>query len=569
MVKKMLKSKSKRVSAKKRYKIERKVREHNRRIKKSEKAKNKFNRKKKIITVPGDCPFKEQILKEAIQTRENIRLAKQTRREEVKASREAKKEEILATKRGLSQSAPTPASDKARKLAGNVKLDERKVPVAAPAPTFNDLLKRAQERGYFYEKIEQAKTQRDSSLKAFYKEFQQVIQESDVIIQVLDSRDPLGTRSTEAEETVKSQTDKKLIMVLNKCDLIPVENLQKWIAYLKQTEGCVVLPFKANTQKQKDRFGSIGVVNTTNQASMDTKKSIGAADLLGLLGNWARGAAGGLTVGVIGMPNVGKSSLINSLKRSKACHVGAKPGVTRACQFVQLDSKLKLVDSPGVCFSKEKGSDAMTVETILARVPKTTLMLQYGIPEFNGEDEFLSFIATKFGQLKKGGIPSPEAASQKIIHDWHTGAIRFFTEPPEQVINNSSTAFVAALAEPFSLDNFTNQPADEVMSDDEAGNEEVEMEEASESEEPPRRVTRSSMKKQVSFAVDTEVSDFKGRKKLRPTSTKTLESAAASKEKLHGLLSTKKPVLKKLRKSKKKITKHADNLADIIDNIAL
>jgi len=62
---------------------------------------------------------------------------------------------------------------------------------------------------------------------------------------------------------------------------------------------------------------------------MDTKKTIGISDLLGLLGTWARGTAGGLTVGVIGMPNVGKSSLINSLKRSKACNVGAKPGVTR------------------------------------------------------------------------------------------------------------------------------------------------------------------------------------------------------------------------------------------------
>lgn len=61
----------------------------------------------------------------------------------------------------------------------------------------------------------------------------------------------------------------------------------------------------------------------------DTKKSVGVGDLMGLLGNWARGEAGGITVGVVGMPNVGKSSLINSLKRSKACNVGAKPGVTR------------------------------------------------------------------------------------------------------------------------------------------------------------------------------------------------------------------------------------------------
>lgn len=92
--------------------------------------------------------------------------------------------------------------------------------------------------------------------------------------------------------------------------------------------NCVVIPFKANTQKQKDRLGAVGAVNTTTKGN-ETKKSVGVGDLMGILGTWARGAAGGITVGVIGMPNVGKSSLINSLKRSKACNVGAKPGITR------------------------------------------------------------------------------------------------------------------------------------------------------------------------------------------------------------------------------------------------
>lgn len=55
------------------------------------------------------------------------------------------------------------------------------------------------------------------------------------MIEVLDARDPLGTRSQEAEEAVRMKSDKKLLMVLNKCDLVPAENLQKWISYLKNT----------------------------------------------------------------------------------------------------------------------------------------------------------------------------------------------------------------------------------------------------------------------------------------------------------------------------------------------
>lgn len=106
-------------------------------------------------------------------------------------------------------------------------------------------------------------------------------------------------------------------------------------------ESCTVVPFKANTQKQKDHLGAVGSINDTMKLT-DTKKTVGISDLLGILGAWGREEAGGITVGVLGMPNVGKSSLINSLKRSAACHVGAKPGITRytfvlnCCSLLQL-----------------------------------------------------------------------------------------------------------------------------------------------------------------------------------------------------------------------------------------
>ena len=81
--------------------------------------------------------------------------------------------------------------------------------------------------------------------------------------------------------------------------------------------------------------------------------AVGTENLLNILKNYSRvdkdaKAKGLITVGVIGFPNVGKSSLINSLKRSKAAATGNTPGVTKQMQEIQLDKNIVLLDSPGV-----------------------------------------------------------------------------------------------------------------------------------------------------------------------------------------------------------------------------
>jgi nuclear GTP-binding protein len=84
-----------------------------------------------------------------------------------------------------------------------------------------------------------------------------------------------------------------------------------------------------------------------------TAECLGADSLLQLLKNYVHstGAKIAITVGVIGAPNVGKSSIINSLKRNKVAAVGNTPGVTTSVQQVHLDKHLRLLDSPGIVFS--------------------------------------------------------------------------------------------------------------------------------------------------------------------------------------------------------------------------
>lgn len=123
--------------------------------------------------------------------------------------------------------------------------------------------------------------------------------------------------------------------------------------------------------------------------------------------------------------------MINSLKRSRACNVGAVPGVTRALQEVQLDSKIKLLDSPGLAFASNLDPHAALknavvssdpikpAEMIIARANKENLMKLYLVPDFETPTLFLASLAKRYGKFKKGGVTDLEAAAKILVDDWN------------------------------------------------------------------------------------------------------------------------------------------------------
>jgi nuclear GTP-binding protein len=260
--------------------------------------------------------------------------------------------------------------------------------------------------------------------KQFMKEFHKILEMADIIVEVLDARDPISSRCREAEKIVaSSQHEKKLILVLNKIDLVPLPVVMSWKRELER-EYPVIL-FKANTQRQGINFGENKLYQNSVVKNPDlvadmlkSTKSLGTHKLFELIKNYSREGKEkkAVSVGVIGYPNVGKSSIINSLKRKRATAVSSKAGFTRSLQEVEIDSKVKVIDSPGVILSNDTEAilvlrnqknasevkDPITpIGAILDRVSRNHMMKVFKIGQYEDAQSFLYNVAASKGKFKK------------------------------------------------------------------------------------------------------------------------------------------------------------------------
>jgi len=254
-----------------------------------------------------------------------------------------------------------------------------------------------------------------------WKIVKDVIEEADIVVEVVDSRDPNGTRNKKIERLVKEER-KPLLIVMNKADLVPKEWAEE---YKRKSEVPVVFV------SARERKGT-GILRK------ELKK----------LANPLLYEKERVKVALIGYPNVGKSTIINTLKGKKAVGTAPIPGYTKGKQLIRLSKKLWLLDTPGVVpiddFDElviKGGFPADKIEEpvkpalkLISRILETrrgAITEKFGI-EAESEEEILRQIGEKRGLIKAGGEVDLEETARWLLREWQTGRFTLFASEEEK-----------------------------------------------------------------------------------------------------------------------------------------
>lgn len=274
--------------------------------------------------------------------------------------------------------------------------------------------------------------------KRIWNELHKVIDSSDVLLQVLDARDPMGTRSPYIEEFLrKEKPHKHLFFILNKVDLVPTWVTQRWVAILSASYPTIA--FHASLTHPFGKGAVINLLRQLGKLHIDKKQ---------------------VSIGFIGYPNVGKSSVINALRSKKVCNVAPIAGETKVWQYITLMKRIFLIDCPGVVYpSAETDTEKVLkgvvrvelvtnpedyISTVLERVRPEYIRKQYRIEKWEHSIDFLEQLAKRSGKLHKKGEADIGSVAKMVLNDWQRGKLPFYVAPESFEVPKSRDGQAAA-----------------------------------------------------------------------------------------------------------------------------
>lgn len=256
----------------------------------------------------------------------------------------------------------------------------------------------------------------------------------DLVIELVDARIPISSRNPDIDELGKG---KSRIILLNKSDLAdPVWN-KKWVEYFA-AKGIGVLEINSRT--------GMGIKSIQGLVQEVCKEKIERDRKRGIVNRPVRAM-------VVGIPNVGKSTFINSFAGKACAKTGNKPGVTKGKQWIRLNKGLELLDTPGILWPKFEDQQvglhlamigsindeilnveelALSVIDYLTAEYPGTLEKRFGFEGMTDRVEILGEIARVRGCLKKGNELDYEKAARLLMDDFRSGKLgRITLEKPE------------------------------------------------------------------------------------------------------------------------------------------
>ena len=246
------------------------------------------------------------------------------------------------------------------------------------------------------------------------RQMQEDIKLIDLVIELVDARIPLSSRNPDIDELGKN---KYRLILMNKADLADRERTREWSAFFKEKGFFVV------SLDTRSKSGMKSITDIVMEACKENRP---------------------VRAMVVGIPNVGKSTFINSYAGKACAKTGNKPGVTKGKQWIRLNKSVELLDTPGILWPKFEdqtvglrlaliGSikdeilnvDELAVELVkfLKAEYPGLLAQRYEVSEENDIIELISAVAVNRKCLSKGGEPDYSKAAALIIDDFRSGKL--------------------------------------------------------------------------------------------------------------------------------------------------